>query len=61
MVTPNPDMSAWWIKDSYPREEIDQLVQWGLDHFWTQNHQMADLVAPGGLQHHGERRGLLPL
>jgi adenosylmethionine-8-amino-7-oxononanoate aminotransferase len=48
MVTPNPDKSAWWIKDSYSREEIDQLVQWGLDHFWTQNHQMADLVAPGG-------------
>ena len=48
MVTPNPDKSAWWIKDDYSREEIDQLVQWGLDHFWTQNHQMADLVAPGG-------------
>ena len=48
MVTPNTDKHAWWIKDSYSREEIDQLVQWGLDHFWTQNHQMADLVAPGG-------------
>ena len=48
MVTPNPDKNAWWIKDRYSREEIDQLVQWGLDHFWTQNHQMADLVAPGG-------------
>ena len=29
MVTPNPDKHAWWIKDSYTREEIDQLVQWG--------------------------------
>jgi adenosylmethionine-8-amino-7-oxononanoate aminotransferase len=48
MVTPNPAKEAWWIKDSYSREEIDQLVQWGLEHFWTQNHQMADLVAPGG-------------
>ena len=48
MVTPDTDKSAWWIKDSYGREEIDQLVEWGLDHFWTQSHQMADLVAPGG-------------
>lgn len=48
MVNPNPDLNAWWIKDDYSREEIDRLVQWGLDHFWTQNHQMADLVAPGG-------------
>ena len=48
MVTPNTEKKAWWIKDSYTREEIDQLVQWGLKHFWTQNQQMADLVAPGG-------------
>ena len=48
MVTPNSDKSAWWVKDDYSREEIDQLVQWGIEHFWTQNHQMADLVAPGG-------------
>lgn len=48
MVTPNSSKAAWWIKDNYSREEIDQLVQWGLEHFWTQNHQMADLVAPGG-------------
>ena len=48
MVTPNPDRNAWWIKDTYAREEIDHLVQSGLEHFWTQNHQMADLVAPGG-------------
>ena len=48
MVTPDSSKAAWWIKDNYSREEIDQLVQWGLEHFWTQNHQMADLVAPGG-------------
>ena len=48
MVTPNTEKSAWWIKDSYDRAEIDQLVEWGLQHFWTQSHQMADLVAPGG-------------
>ena len=48
MVTPNTDKSAWWIKEEYSREEIDQLVQWGMEHFWTQNHQMADLAAPGG-------------
>ncbi len=48
MVTPDSSKSAWWLKDNYSREEIDQLVQWGLEHFWTQNHQMADLVAPGG-------------
>jgi adenosylmethionine-8-amino-7-oxononanoate aminotransferase len=48
MVNPNPDNNAWWIKDSYSREEIDQLVKWGLEHFWMQSHQMADLVAPGG-------------
>ena len=48
MVTPNAGKDAWWIKDSYSREEIDKLVQWGLDHFWIQSHQRADLVAPGG-------------
>ena len=48
MVTPVEGKHAWWIKDSYSREEIDQLVEWGLEHFWTQRHQMADLVAPGG-------------
>jgi hypothetical protein len=41
MVTPNPGKEARWIKDSYSREEVDQLIQWGLDCFWTQNHQMA--------------------
>ena len=56
MVTPNPDKSAWWIKDDYSREEIDQLVQWGLDHFWTQNHQMADLVAASGSRTGSGRR-----
>ena len=48
MVQPDSSKSAWWIKDSYSEGEIDQLVQWGLEHFWMQNHQMADLVAPGG-------------
>lgn len=48
MVTPNMDKNAWWIKDEYSSEEVNQLVQWGLEHFWIQNHQMADLVAPGG-------------
>ena len=48
MVTPNTDKNAWWIKDTYSRAEIDHLVQSGLEHFWIQNHQMADLVAPGG-------------
>ena len=48
MVQPDSNKSAWWIKDSYSDGEIDQLVQWGLEHFWMQNHQMADLVAPGG-------------
>ena len=48
MVQPDSSKSAWWIKDSYSDDEIDQLVQWGLEHFWMQNHQMADLVTPGG-------------
>ena len=48
MVTPNNNNSAWWVKDDYSRDEIDQLVKWGLDHFWTQNHQMADLIAADG-------------
>ena len=48
MVQPDSNKSAWWIKDSYSEGEIDQLVEWGLEHFWMQNHQMADLVAPGG-------------
>lgn len=47
MVEPNNDKSAWWIKDQYSEEEITQLVEWGLEHFWIQNHQMADLAAPG--------------
>jgi adenosylmethionine-8-amino-7-oxononanoate aminotransferase len=47
MLSPNSERSAWWIKDVYSQEEIDQLVAWGLDHFWMQNHQMADLAAPG--------------
>ncbi|MEE8443449.1 MAG: aspartate aminotransferase family protein [Dehalococcoidia bacterium] len=47
MVQPDSSKAAWWIKDSYTQEETDQLVQWGLEHFWMQNHQMADLVAPG--------------
>ena len=48
MVQPDTNKSAWWIKGSYSDSEVDQLVQWGLEHFWMQNHQMADLVAPGG-------------
>ena len=28
MVTPNTDKNAWWIKDNYSREEIDQLVSY---------------------------------
>ena len=40
MVEPNTDKSAWWIKDQYSEEEITQLVEWGLEHFWIQNHQM---------------------
>ena len=48
MVEPNLNRAAWWIKESYSQEEIDQLVQWGLEHFWMQNHQMADLVARDG-------------
>ena len=48
MVTPNPEKSAWWIKDTYNREEIDRLIGWGTKHLWTQNHQMADLVAQDG-------------
>ncbi len=47
MVQPVEDKVAWWIKDSYSEEEISQLVEWGLEHFWTQNHQMADLTSPG--------------
>ena len=47
MLQPNPSKSAWWNKDSYSETEIVQLVEWGLEHFWMQNHQMADLVAPG--------------
>ncbi len=56
MVEPNPDKSAWWIKDSYSGEEVEQLVEWGLEHFWMQNHQMADLAAPGGyrIMTHGD-------
>ncbi len=46
MVQPNTDKSAWWLKETYTQEEIDQLVQYGLEHFWMQNHQMADLRAP---------------
>ena len=26
MVRPNPDKSAWWVKDSYDQEEVDQLL-----------------------------------
>ena len=48
MVQPDSSKSAWWIKGSYSDSEIDQLVQWGLEHFWMQNQQMADLVSPGG-------------
>jgi adenosylmethionine-8-amino-7-oxononanoate aminotransferase len=48
MVQPNSSKSAWWVKNSYDQEEVDQLVQWGLEHFWMQNHQMADLTTPGG-------------
>tara|TARA_B100001123_G_scaffold217049_1_gene245064 strand:+ start:1564 stop:3003 length:1440 start_codon:yes stop_codon:yes gene_type:complete len=48
MVQPDENKSAWWIKDSYSEEEIGDLVKWGLEHFWMQNHQMADLVAPDG-------------
>ncbi|MBI2170865.1 MAG: aspartate aminotransferase family protein [Chloroflexi bacterium] len=47
MVQPNSDKSAWWLKETYTQEEMDQLVQYGLEHFWMQNHQMADLRAPG--------------
>ena len=56
MVQPNPDKSAWWIKDSYSGEEVEQLVEWGLEHFWMQNHQMADLAGPGGyrIMTHGD-------
>ena len=48
MIEYNDQSSAWWIKDSYDENEIEQLVQWGLSHFWMQNHQMSDLVAPDG-------------
>ena len=48
MVQPDSNKSAWWIKDTYSDGEINQLVQWGLEHFWMQNHQMADLVTSGG-------------
>ena len=48
MIEYNDRSSAWWIKDSYSEKEIQELVQWGLNHFWMQNHQMADLVAPDG-------------
>ncbi len=58
MVRPNPDQSAWWVKDSYDQEEVDQLVQWGLEHFWMQTHQMADLTTPGG--YNIMTRGLWP-
>ena len=47
MVTPT-DRSAWWIKDEYSADEINSLVEKGLEHFWIQSHQMADLVAEGG-------------
>ena len=50
MVQPNPDKSAWWLKDSYSPEEIEQLVRWWKEHFWLQNHQTADLSTPGGPQ-----------
>ena len=50
MVQPNPDRAAWWIKDSYTPEEVDQLVQWGVDHFWMQSQQMADVVEAGSSQ-----------
>ena len=50
MVQPNPDKSAWWIKDSYTQQEVDQLVDWWREHFWIQNHGSADISAPGGSQ-----------
>ena len=48
MVQPNPDKSAWWIKDSYSEQEVEQLVDWWRQHFWLQNHQTADIATPGG-------------
>ena len=48
MVTPDTSKDAYWIKDSYSREEIDNLAKLGVEHFWIQNHQMADLVTEGG-------------
>lgn len=50
MVQPNPDKSAWWLKDSYSPKEVEQLVGWWKEHFWLQNHQTADLSTPGGPQ-----------
>ena len=51
MVQPNPEKSAWWIKDSYSQQEVDQLVDWWREHVWIQNHGLAaDIWAPGGSQ-----------
>ncbi len=50
MVQPNPDKSAWWIKDSYSTQEVEQLVDWWKEHFWLQNHQTADIAAASGSQ-----------
>ena len=47
MIEPT-DRAAWWIKEQYTRDEITSLVEKGLDHFWVQNHQRADLVAQDG-------------
>lgn len=56
MVQPNQDKAAWWIKDDYTPEEMEQLVLWGLEHYWTQNHSMADLTLSTGysIMTHGE-------
>lgn len=47
MIEPVPGKAAWWIKDEYSVEEIDQLVKWGLEHYWMQSQQMADVVGEG--------------
>lgn len=41
---------AWSVKDNYTQDEIEELVSWGTEHLWIQNHQMGDVVPDGGLQ-----------
>ena len=49
-MQPGSGKPAWWLKDSYTEQEIEQLTEWRLEHLWLQNHQMADLVPPDGYQ-----------